>query len=144
MNELNPLTARRIAAIKAAITGKALTYKEIAAATFTSEAYTLTLLTRLRRERHPIFVAEWRLFTNTYAAAYRWGEGSDAARPEPMTGTEGQRAYRARIRKDPLRNELFLAKQRAKDRARTAASRPRNWAAMLFVGVRVPTMTAEG
>lgn len=143
MNLDHPLTKRRLGLIEAATSVKALTYKEIASATCTSPPRVLKVMQTLRR-LDMVHVERWVLSTNTYAAAYRWGQGKDAPRPRPMTGTEGQRAYRERIRKDPDANALFPARQRAKDRAKSAASRPRSWAAMLFVGVRLPSMNAEG
>lgn len=131
MNLSNPLTARRVEAIKQATSTKALTYKEIADATHTSEAYILKCMGELLG-LGLVHVAEWRLFRRTYAAVYRWGAGQSAERPKAMTSTEGQRAYRERIRKDPLKNAFFLARQRAKDRVKRATKKPQTWCSALM------------
>ena len=133
MNPSNPLTARRLKLIEAAIKEQGMTYKEIADATFASPAYILRLMRDLRLAGY-VHIAGWKLCTNNHAALYVWGPGRNARRPKPMTGTEGQRAYRERIRKDPERNEFFLAKMRAKDRARAASKRPQTPFSALFMG----------
>jgi hypothetical protein len=130
VNPANPFTIRRLTVIEAVITDAALDCKQIAAATFTSEAYALKLMKMLHEEKL-VHIVKWKLCKRTYAAVYAWGGGRDARRPRPKTATEGQRAYRARIRKDPEANEFYLARMRAKDRANRAAKVPRTWFAAL-------------
>lgn len=131
MNLNHPLTIRRVTAIETAIRGRALDYKEIAVRSHTGEAYTLKCMKALR-DLGRVHVEAWRLHGRMYGAVYRFGAGVDAPRPVPTTTKEWQRAYRARIRKDPVANALFLARMRAKDRAARAAKRPQTWMSALM------------
>lgn len=130
MNPANAFTIRRLAAVQAAIADTPLDFKSIAAATFTSRPYISKLMPILRREKR-VHIAGWVLCRNNWAALYKWGEGRDKRRPKPQTGTEGQRVYRERIRKDPEANDFFLARQRAIYRANRAAKRPVTWLSAL-------------
>lgn len=139
----HPLTARRHALILDAIATKPLTCLEIAAVTFTSPPYTHNVLVRMLAEKL-IRIGAWQLRGSTYAARYVAGSGANARRPMPLTPTEGQRAYRARIRANPDANDKFLAHQRAKDRIKAATAKPHDWAAALFVGARLAREAANG
>lgn len=127
---MHPLTTRREKLILAAICSKALTCREIAKAAFASEPYIRNVLVRMVAERR-IYIASWHLRSHTHAAGYRAGQGITPPRPTPMTPTEGQRVYRKRIREDREANEVFLARRRAKERARVATSKPNHWFAAL-------------
>jgi hypothetical protein len=139
MNFDNPHTIRRIKAIEVAITKKSLSAIEIA------EAIHICHQSALRYARHllggdpvkgeRIHIDGWRdVATGIRVPLYRWGAGRNAPKPKPKTRVELVREYRKRVRKDPVRNAFYLARQRARDRADRAAAKPQTpWSALFAV-----------
>lgn len=125
------LFAARLALVEKVATRKPLDYKEIAAATFTSEPHIIRCIKTLR-EANRLHIAEWRLHGRARVALYLAGPGKDVTPPPPMTRAESRKAYRDRIRKDPVANALYLAQKRAKCRATKAAERPQTWMSALL------------
>jgi hypothetical protein len=141
MNESDIRTKRRIEAIKAAIADRGMTANEISDAIYMNRVsgnqYTRYLLDQGR-----VHIIDWRRNAHTLAAVYLWGAGESKPRPIPLTRVEENRNFRERIKKDPVRHALYLARLRARDRANKAAKTPQGWASALFVGMRVEASNA--
>lgn len=137
MNPNHPLTIRRIAAIEAATTDKKLSAIEIAQSIFichqSALIYVRHLLGADPAVGERIHIASWRdVATGIRVPLYQWGGGPHAPKPKPQTRVELVREYRKRVRKDPVRNAFYLARQRARDRADRATKKPQGWAAALL------------
>lgn len=133
MNESDPRTKRRILAIEAAITDTGMTANEIADAIYMNHTSGNQYMRHLF-DQGRVHIIDWRRNAHTLAAVYLWGEGENKPRPIPLTRVEENRGFRERIKKDPVRHALHLARARARDRANKAAQRPQGWASALFVG----------
>lgn len=131
----NHLLIRRLALIDQAIATTPLNHKEIAALTFTSERHMIDCLKTMVADGRA-HVAAWGKNGQSRTPLYLAGPGKPALRPKPKTRAELRKAYRARIRKDPVANELFLARKRAKGWASRAAKKPQTWASTLSTGRR--------
>lgn len=131
MNFSHPLTIRRIAMIEAAIKNKPLTACEIAKEICICHQSALSYIRVLlgdnpKRGKH-IRVASWRDITpHNRVALYRWGGGRNVPKPKRMTKAEAQRRFRAKIKSDKVENEIFLARNRAKDYVKRVAARKQN------------------
>ena len=138
MNESDIRTKRRIEAIEKAITGHGMTANEIADAIFMNHVSGAQYMRYLfDNGKGRVHIVDWRRNAHTLAAVYVWGAGNNKPRPIPLTRLEENRGLRERIKKDPVRHALHLARARARDRANKAAQRPQGWASALFVGRRV-------
>lgn len=133
MNPAHPLTARRIAAIKAALGDSALNAHEIAPLISLCFARTEDYLGFLV-EAEEIHIKRW---TTTKTGKqqriphYALGPGKNARKPRPFTGNERAAISRARRRKDKERHELHLASERTRKRLAALLSRPQTWFAAL-------------
>lgn len=143
MNLAHTLTIRRIATIEATISAKGMTAREVSAAIHLNLRSTQEYLAYLEAA-HRAYIENWRPCKSALAQVYRLGNLPSMPKPAPASRTQHHRTYRAKLVKDPVRNDLHLAKRRARDWAARAADTPKSWASALFAGVRVPTMTAEG
>jgi hypothetical protein len=137
----NPLTVRRVAAIEAATTGRMLSARELGSAIHICHQSALRYVRHLLGDNPDVgaqmHVGGWRdIGPGKRVPLYLWGPGPHAPKPVPQTRVEAVREYRKRVRKDPVRNALYLARQRARDRADRAAKRPQGWAAALLGPVR--------
>ncbi len=132
MNEQDSRTARRLKAIEAAITDRALTVNEIAAAIFavpqSAGEYVRNLMDP---ENQRIHIERWCRTPGHIVAAYRWGPGKNARKPRAMTSAECERARLKRVRKDAEAYELMLQKSRARYARQKAVKAPNSWFAGL-------------
>jgi hypothetical protein len=132
MNPSHTLTVRRLDAIEKALKARAMTAAELAGAVHIGHVAMLRYIRELMALGQ-IRIERWkRSGVRHWCACYRWGKGENAPKPAPITNKIAQRAYRERIRKDPLANELFLARNRARDRAQSATKKPQQWFSALM------------
>jgi hypothetical protein len=143
MNPLHSISIYRLNAIEAAITAKGMTSKEVCVVVHLNRRSTQKYLSYLINEKRA-YVEDWRPNRSTLAQVYRLGNQPSMPKPAPATRTQHHKTYRAKLVKDPARNDLHLAKRRARDWAKAAAKRPSTWVSALFVGVRAGSMNAEG
>jgi hypothetical protein len=126
MNELDSRTARRIAAIEAAISISPLSALDIA------EAISLCHQSALEYVRYllgddpkigdRIHIESWyEIEPGRRVPLYRWGGGKNKRKPRPATKEQSNRAYRERVK---------------------VRKTPRDWMTPLFAG-RLP-LNAEG
>lgn len=78
-------SARRIAAIQAALYEKPMTAREIGEAIYLNYSSTACYLAHLRQEPKRIYVADWRDCNYQLTPVYAWGDSEDVPRPIPMT-----------------------------------------------------------
>lgn len=91
---MNIIRTRIIAALKMGVRSVAVLEK----LAFTSQRNVLHHIKQLR-EAGQIHVARWqRGATGPFRPIYRWGPGTDAERPTPLSAAEVCKAYRARQR----------------------------------------------
>lgn len=118
MKPSHPLTERRIAVIKDVLRDRALTLPEVAGRIHLHLECTRRYLRHLH-EAHVIYVAGWREARTTRLTripAYRIGAKKDTAKPAKLTAAQRTAGYRARVRSDADRLDLYLAKARAQKR----------------------------
>lgn len=137
MNPSHPLTARRIAAILAALADGPLTVRAIAARIHLCLDRTSEYVLKLADDG-AIHLKTWApqpTGRQHPVAVYKLGPGKNAPKPARQTGTQRQAAHRARIHADPERLDVFLARGRASKRVKKAVKTPQNPFSALF-GVR--------
>jgi hypothetical protein len=87
------------------------TAQEVATKVYCTERSAQILINRLRQQG-VVHIQEWRRSGNVWVAVYRYGIGSDAAKPKPLTAQERLKRWRA---KESLDDHAFrMAKERAK------------------------------
>jgi hypothetical protein len=87
------------------------TAPEVATKVYCTERSAQILINRLRQQG-VVHIQEWRRSGNVLVAVYRYGIGSDAAKPKPMTAQERLKRWRA---KESLDDHAFrMARERAK------------------------------
>ena len=89
----------------------ALTSTELAARVFCTERSAQQMINKLRL-KGLVHIQEWQRSGTILVATYRYGIGSDATKPLPLTAAERLRRHRAR---ESLDDKAFrLARQRGK------------------------------
>jgi hypothetical protein len=114
----HPLTARRIAAITAALQAGPLCAHDLAPKIFLCYGHAWRYL-KFMHQQHLVYIAKWtlrRAGNESHVACYRLGSRKDASRPAAMTDAQKQAAYKVRLRADEDRHELARAKDRARKR----------------------------
>ena len=87
------------------------TAPEVATKVYCTERSAQRIINRLRQQG-VIHIQEWRRSDDVWVAVYRYGIGSDAAKPKPMTAQERLKRWRA---KESLDDHAFrMARERAK------------------------------
>jgi hypothetical protein len=87
------------------------TAPEVASKVYCTERSAQILINRLRQQG-VVHIQEWRRSGNVWVAVYRYGIGTDAAKPKPLTAQERLKRWRA---KESLDDHAFrMAKERAK------------------------------
>ena len=87
------------------------TAPEVATKVYCTERSAQILINRLRQQG-VVHIQEWRRSGNVWVAVYRYGIGSDAAKPKPLTAQERLKRWRA---KESLDDHAFrMARERAK------------------------------
>ena len=87
------------------------TAPEVAAKVFCTERSAQIIINKLRVQGD-VHIQEWRRSGNVLVAVYRYGIGSDAVKPKPLTAQERLKRWRA---KESLDDHAFrMAKERAK------------------------------
>ena len=112
----HPMSARRVAAITAALASQALTARDLAPLVFLSIEQTRRYLVQMHLDGD-VRIARWAVQTTgreTRLPAYRAGAGRDAPRPAVLTSAQRQINHMARVRRDEDRHELHKARNRAR------------------------------
>ena len=87
------------------------TAPELGRKVYCTERSAQILINKLRKQG-VVHIQEWRRSGNVMVAVYRYGIGSDAVKPKPLTAQERLKRWRA---KESLDNHAFrMAKERAK------------------------------
>ena len=87
------------------------TAPEVATKVYCTERSAQVLINRLRQQG-VVHIQEWRRSDDVWVAVYRYGIGTDAAKPKPMTAQERLKRWRA---KESLDDHAFrMARERAK------------------------------
>jgi len=87
------------------------TAPEVATKVYCTERSAQILINRLRQQG-VVHIQEWRRSGNVWVAVYRYGIGTDAAKPKPLTAQERLKRWRAN---ESLDDHAFrMAKERAK------------------------------
>lgn len=87
------------------------TAPEVATKVYCTERSAQILINRLRQQG-VIHIQEWRRSDDVWVAVYRYGIGTDAVKPKPMTAQERLKRWRA---KESLDDHAFrMARERAK------------------------------
>ena len=87
------------------------TAPEVAAKVYCSERSAQRIINRLRQQG-VVHIQEWRRSIDVWVAVYRYGIGSDAAKPKPLTAQERLKRWRA---KETLDDHAFrMARERAR------------------------------
>jgi len=132
MNEQDSRTIKRLKAIETAITDRALTVNEIAAAIFavpqSAGEYVRNLMDP---ENQRIHIERWYRTPGHIVAAYRWGPGKNARKPRAMTANECERARVKRLRADGVAYDRLLARHRARYARQKAVKAPATWLSAL-------------
>lgn len=118
MKPEHPLTVRRIKAISDVLRKEALTLSEVSARVHLSLEYTRRYLRHLHGAG-VVRIAAWREARTTRITrvpAYRVGKAADAPKPAKLTPAQRTAGYRARVRSDAERLDVYLAKARAQKR----------------------------
>lgn len=130
MNELDSRTIRRLSAIEAALTARALTAGELAAATF---MHSNSALEYSRNIGDRIHIEGWReTGPGRRVALYRWGAGKNKPKQRAKSSAQNERNRVARIKKDPDAHARYLAIHRARYAVRKAKKTPQHWASALL------------
>lgn len=130
MNELDSRTIRRLSAIEAALTARALTASELAAETFMHPNSALEYIRNLGDRIH---IEGWReIGPGRRVAMYRWGAGKNKPKPRAKSGVQNERNRLARIKQDPDAHARYLAIHRARYAVKKAKKAPQNWASALL------------
>jgi hypothetical protein len=112
----HPMSARRIAAITAALASQALTARDLAPLVYLSIEQTRRYLAWMHLDGS-VRIARWAVQPTgreTRLPAYRAGAGRDASRPAILTAAQRQIKHMARVRRDEDRYELHKARNRAR------------------------------
>ena len=112
----HPMSARRVAAIAAALASQALTARDLAPLVFLSVEQTRRYLVQMHLGG-TVRIARWVVQATgreTRLPAYRPGAGRDAPRPAVLTPAQRQVKHIARVRLDEDRYELHKARNRAR------------------------------
>lgn len=141
MNEQDSRTIKRLADIKAALTARAMTVTELAAAIHINRASAGKYISDLHGDR--IFIESWQRAASHITAAYRWGDGKDAPKPPAHTPEFCERERMERIKKNPELRDRYLSYHRARGAAKRAARQKNPWFGAL-PGARAASMNAEG
>jgi hypothetical protein len=117
MNLEYPLTQRRLARILEVLKTEDMNIHEVALALPLSVRWTKPYLDHLA-DGTRAHVVRWEPFgaNNTPIAVYRGGPGENVPKPEPKPGAQKAKEFRRRLRRDPLRRDLYLVKRRARER----------------------------
>jgi hypothetical protein len=87
------------------------TAPEVAAKVYCTERSAQILINKLRKQG-VVHIQEWRRSGNVLVAVYRYGIGTDAVKPAPMTPAERLKRWRS---KETLDDHAFrMARERAK------------------------------
>ena len=87
------------------------TAPEVATKVYCTERSAQVLINRLRQQG-VVHIQEWRRSGKVMVAVYRYGIGTDAAKPKPLTAQERLKRWRA---KETLDDHAFrMARERAK------------------------------
>ena len=87
------------------------TAPEVAAKVYCTERSAQILINKLRQQG-VVHIQEWRRSGNVLVAVYRYGIGTDAVKPAPMTPAERLKRWRS---KETLDDHAFrMARERAK------------------------------
>lgn len=87
------------------------TAPEVAIKVYCTERSAQILINKLRQQG-VVHIQEWRRSDDVWVAVYRYGIGTDAAKPKPMTAQERLKRWRA---KESLDDHAFrMARERAK------------------------------
>lgn len=87
------------------------TAPEVATKVYCTERSAQRIINRLRQQG-VIHIQEWRRSDDVWVAVYRYGIGTDAVKPKPMTAQERLKRWRA---KESLDDHAFrMARERAK------------------------------
>jgi len=87
------------------------TAPEVAAKVYCTERSAQIIINKLRVQGD-VHIQEWRRSGNVLVAVYRYGIGTDAEKPKPLTAQERLKRWRA---KESLDDHAFrMAKERAK------------------------------
>jgi hypothetical protein len=87
------------------------TAPEVAAKVYCTERSAQILINKLRKQG-VVHIQEWRRSGNVLVAVYRYGIGTDAVKPAPMTPAERLKRWRS---KESLDDHAFrMARERAK------------------------------
>jgi hypothetical protein len=112
----HPLTMHRIAIITAALQAGPLCAHDLAPKVFLCFEQTRRYL-QFMHGQGLVRIAKWpvrRTPRATCVAAYAFGGGIDAKKPEPLTGKQRQARAKAKLRGDGLRYEVHKARCRAR------------------------------
>ncbi|MDZ5633961.1 hypothetical protein [Janthinobacterium sp. GMG1] len=112
----HPMSARRVAAITAALASQALSARDLAPLVFLSVEQTRRYLVQMHLDG-AVRIARWAVQATgreTRLPAYRAGAGRDAPRPAVLTSAQRQIKHVARVRRDEDRYELHKARNRAR------------------------------
>jgi transcription initiation factor IIE alpha subunit len=105
------MKAVRLPKVIDALQMKGMTAPELALKVFCTERSAQQMINKLR-EAGNVHIQTWRKSKNVWVAVYRYGIGSDAAKPKPLTAYE--RIVRHR-EKESLDDKAFrLARERGK------------------------------
>ena len=118
MNIDNPLTKYRIGLVADALAAGPLSVHQLAPKIFLCYAQAWRLLKGMHEQRLA-HVAKWVVHSTpreTRVAAYAMGPGKDVPKPKRLKPQQRQARYKARIRADADRLDVFLAKNRARKR----------------------------
>ena len=87
------------------------TAPEVAIKVYCTERSAQILINKLRQQG-VVHIQEWRRSDDVWVAVYRYGIGTDAAKPKPITAQERLKRWRA---KESLDDHAFrMARERAK------------------------------
>lgn len=90
---------------------QALTAPELAKKVYCTERSAQQMINKLRL-KGTVYIQEWRRSGNVMVAVYRYGIGTDAVKPPPLSAVERLRRHRAR---ESLNDKAFrLARERGK------------------------------
>lgn len=131
MNENDTRTKRRIAAIKAATTGAALSQIDIAAACFMNQVSAGDYLRELVASKQ-MHIAGWGETDHRHKVAlYTWGAGRNVPKPRPRSKVMIERARLKRIKADPDAHARYLSMHRARYAINKAVKTPQSWLSAL-------------
>jgi hypothetical protein len=127
MNERDIRTIKRLKSIKAAISKRALTRRQLATAIHMCDVsagqYVAELLAM-----GSIHISDWDTSVpNHIIPKFRWGAGENKPRPYVRSKTELESARMKRIKADTDAHERHLARHRAHYAVKKAVKKPNTW-----------------